>query len=178
MADDTIRNPNRKLRKVSDYHHQTEHERLGITPKKAENKYIDRAELMRRVKEIIPPPVPDLSIIEGTDKIPVNLIDNNDYLVFSTELEQAVERGGDIDFDREPDSGLEYSKNSPPGDSISGMPGIGEYLLMVHGEFVSSGNIDSIETEIDSILNDSGTTEEDIIVLKRVSLHVGTRIGN
>jgi hypothetical protein len=64
----------------------------------------------------------------------------------------------------------------------TGIPQVGDYILMVFGKIILTGNFDDVEEKVKSIVYGEDTTftkevkTEDIVVLKRLAIKVGVFI--
>ncbi len=173
---DVVKNPNRDRPRPVEIR-RPEYERLGVNPTpfipgnygpvsspkrpasitEVENSSFDT------VETIMPPR-------KGT-----HIIDNNEFLSFGFpdgQIEQAVENGDDIDLDSE----LEI-------EDKSSAPSVGEYILMLYNDVITSGSLETIEEKIKGILYGEDidfefvqVSLEDLVVLKRVDIKVGVFI--
>lgn len=169
MSDDVIKNPNRG-KNVKTEPWQPEYKRLGITPKKYPNQ-------MSLLKAAVVLPTDEVNKAEeaGTKNILNSVIDNNEFMSFhqsfdadlnTQELEEAVESGETIDLDK--------------SKSQLSLPEIGQFVLMVSGKIILSGEHFEIEKKVQNLLygedvdfNLTPVSLDEITVLKRVAVKAG-----
>lgn len=188
MSDGVVKNPNRNRPRPVELR-QPEYERLGISPTAVNPSNYARPETLLPIAtaNTRAPLVPEtVSAVDGEPfnhdgkhTVPARrkdspVIDNNEFLSigFSHEekLDEAIENGDLIDFDLEVE------------DKPS-VPDVGEYILMIDGKIIMSGDLDGVEEKVRGILYGEDidfeyniVSQEDMIVLKRVDIQVGVFI--
>lgn len=182
MSDDIIKNPLRSIPKPTTTY-EPEYSRKGIKVVEApQNLTVPNAVVSAYKKRDPNPPQEVFSSIDGINlDIDGNeitfesghIIDNNDFVDF---------RYGDID-NRAHDNDLldeAFPNYDPIEPEEQNTPQVGEYILMVLGKLITSGNIDKIEKQVRDIMyGDSDVFKgkeisiNDIVVLKRVEIKVG-----
>lgn len=108
---------------------------------------------------------------EELNKVPVEkgyIIDNNDYV--------------DFGFNQAPPQATQANQNTtrktetvPP---VSATPRIGDYILMVFGKIILTGNLEVIQEKVKEIVYGDEVEIDDIVVLKRVEIKIGVFLGN
>ena len=182
MSDDIIKNPLRSIPKPTTTY-EPEYSRKGIKVVEApQNLTVPNAVVSAYKKRDPNPPQEVFSSIDGINlDIDGNeitfesghIIDNNAFVDF---------RYGDID-NRAHDNDLldeAFPNYDPIEPEEQNTPQVGEYILMVLGKLITSGNIDKIEKQVRDIMyGDSDVFKgkeisiNDIVVLKRVEIKVG-----
>ena len=182
MSDDIIKNPLRSIPKPTTTY-EPEYSRKGIKVVEApQNLTVPNAVVSAYKKRDPNPPQEVFSSIDG-----INLdIDGNEitfergHIIANNDLVDF--RYGDID-NRAHDNDLldeAFPNYDPIEPEEQNTPQVGEYILMVLGKLITSGNIDKIEKQVRDIMyGDSDVFKgkeisiNDIVVLKRVEIKVG-----
>lgn len=178
MADDIIKNPLRDIPKTQ-VPYEPEHVRQGISVQPAPTVLGSRP-VVKPVS--VDTTVADPAALFGLDKdmldddgnvIPFDnghVIDNNDFVNLGYDSTPRHERA-----EAPPPA---VAANAPVENAAA--PQIGEYILMVMGKLVTSGDIDWIQTKVKNIMYGDDPafaaleiSMDDIVVLKRVNIKVG-----
>lgn len=173
-----VKNPNRGLSRARPITQIPEYKRLGIEPKQGlpyKHMIPNVSSFHDTVSEVDGQIFSDEGEVFLPQTLHTPVRDNNEFVHFDfpleaniindVELSQAIDEGNLIDFDE-------------PKPKFT-TPSIGEYLLMVNGQLIDTGNKSKIENKVKGILYnedpeiDNTNDDNDIVILKRVDLQIG-----
>lgn len=179
MSDDVIKNPARDIPK-SHKKYEPEYQRMNKLP-------IIKEESIEMPRQIIDDTFMsvDNSFVDedGNDQqIPDgHIIDNNDFVDFGIKNDE-----GPINIITKPKLQKVQNKEnikSTTKNYENNAPEIGDFILMVFGKIITSGNLGFVESKIKSIIynedpqfSETEVKEDDIVVLKRVGIKIGVFI--
>jgi len=177
MADDIIKNPSRTLPKTQ-VPYEPEHVRQGINVQAAPK--TPQPVVKPLSEDLVSPYLGQMDSYMGLDGdglddngnvIPFDnghVIDNNDFV--------------NLGYDSTPRRNVDVPPVAAeaPVDNAAAAPQVGDYILMVMGKLVTSGDIEKIQAKVKNIMygddpafSSLEISMDDIVVLKRVNVKVG-----
>lgn len=178
MTDDVIKNPLRSIPKTQTPY-EPEYIRRGVEPLVGNQRLVPKQEQVSVAQENMFASFDGYSVDEfGNESVFDNghIIDNNDFINIigyahtPAQREKIEKKWGEPLIDNE-------DKKNTPDDLI---PQVGDYILMIYGKLILSGDLGKIESRIRDIMygDDKSfggiqVSVDDIVVLKRINIKVG-----
>lgn len=182
--DDVIKNPFRSIPKTQTKY-EPEYVRHGITPKNAPETIATVAipasrkrDLNSTIQQLVPEVFNSINgqdfDIDGNEILfeTGHIIDNNEFVSFGyapNQIPQTIEIQTPF-----------VVEAATPEKQDNTTPQVGEYILMVRGKLITTGNLDKVEKIVRGIIYGEnkefigqGILVDDIVVLKRVDIKVG-----